>query len=239
MKKLIVLALMLICSSAFADISLQPTMTNKEFKDLVSDLSMIVTPTLDSPAEPLGITGFDIAVEGQLTDIDQNSKHWKHATSDSDPDSAVAATRIHVQKGLPMGIDLGASVTSGANVGFTALTLEGKYAILEGSVLTPAITTKLAYTHVSGMNDIKMDTGLAGIYISKGILIFKPYAGVEDVYATASEKSSKVDLNDVSKNNVRGIVGLQITPLPFIVVNAEAARNGEINQYSAKLGIRF
>lgn len=239
MKKLIVIALLLICSSAFAEIDLQSSMTNSEFKSLVSDLGMIVTPTLDSPAEPLGITGFDIAVEGQLTDIDQNSNHWKHAVSDSDPSGMVGATRIHVQKGLPFGVDLGASVTTGSNVGFTAVTLEGKYAILEGSVITPAISTRLAYTHVSGMNDIKMQTGLAGIYISKGILMLTPYAGFEDIYTVASENSDKVNLRDVDKNNVRGLVGLQVSPFPFMVINGEVARTGEVYQYSAKVGIRF
>jgi hypothetical protein len=89
-----------------------------------------------------------------------------------------------------------------------------------------------------GMSDIDMQTLLAGAYISKGVLMFTPYAGVESVYIMA-EDSADVDLDKENFNVFRGIVGLQFTPIPLISINAEGAMSGETAQFSLKAGVRF
>lgn len=240
MKKVLVIVSMLICATAFAgDFKLMPGLSQDDFSNLMKDISLAATPTPNSPAEPLGTLGFDIALETQLTNIDEDSAKWKNAWDNGDPDSAIWANRVHIQKGLPFGLDLGASITKGANIDFTAITLEAKYALLEGSVLTPAVSVKAAYTKVLDLEDVDLQSGLVGIYISKGFLILTPYAGVEDVYTMASEDSDNVDLDDENVNAVRGMVGLQVCPFPFIVLNIEAARGGDVNQYGLKAAIRF
>jgi len=240
MKKILVIVTMLFCATAFAgDFKLSNSLTQDEFSDLVQDIGLAVTPTPNSPAEPLGTLGFDIALESQFTTIDDGSGRWKHAWDDGDPDSGILANRVHIQKGLPFGVDLGASITKGGNIDFTAVTIEAKYAILEGSVITPAISAKAAYTKVMDMDDIDLQSGLVGLYISKGFLMLTPYAGIEDVYTMASTDSDTVDLDDEDVNAVRGMVGLQICPFPFIVLNVEAARGGDVNQYALKAAIRF
>ncbi len=238
MKKVIVFAMMLMCSSAFAEFSLMPDLTATQFKDLVSDLSMAVTPTISSPAEPLKTLGFDIALESQLTTINSDADRWENAWGGAEPANTVWANRVHVQKGLPFGVDLGASVTQGANLDFTAVTLEGKYAFLKGSVATPALSARVAYTKVFNIEDVNLQTFLAGLYISKGFLILTPYAGIEDVYAIASEDSD-ADLDDETANNIRGLVGLQICPFPLFVINVEAAKAADVYQFGLKAGIRF
>ncbi len=87
------------------------------------------------------------------------------------------------------------------------------------------------------MDDMSINTLSAGAYISKGILMFTPYAGIETVYTMASDDSGN-DFDKVNTNVARGLVGLQFSPLPLISINAEVAK-GEVLQYGLKAGVRF
>lgn len=238
MKKILVLAVMLICSAAFADeFEIQSSMTQDQFKDLAKEIGLMATPTPNSPAEPLKTLGFDIALETSVIDIKNDEGHWENAWDNGDPSGMAVVTRVHVQKGFPFGLDLGASISKGSNIPFTAITGEVKYAILKGTAVTPALSVKGSYTRVFGMDDIDVQTFSAGAYVSKGILMFTPYGGIETVYTMASDDSSN-DLDDENVNTARGIVGLQFSPIPLIVVNAEVSV-GTVAQYGLKAGIRF
>jgi hypothetical protein len=238
MKKIIVLAIMMVCSVAFAgDIKLSNTITQDEFAELAKEIGMIVTPTPNSPAEPLKTFGFDVALETAVIDISDDQDYWKKAWDGSDPDGMVYAYRVHAQKGFPFGLDLGASVTQGGNIGFTAITGEVKYALLKGSVVMPAVSLKTSVTKVFGLTDLDITTFSFGGYISKGILMFTPYAGAEAIYTMAdATDDTAVDGETISA--YRGLVGLQFSPLPLISINAEMA-TGTVTQYGIKAGIRF
>ncbi|ADD67528.1 conserved hypothetical protein [Denitrovibrio acetiphilus DSM 12809] len=238
MKKLLVLAAMMVSSVVFADeFKIQNSMTQSQFQDLSKEMGQMVTPTPNSPAEPLKTLGFDIALETTLVNISDGDSHWKNAWDNGDPDSMALLYRVHVQKGFPFGIDLGLSVTKGTNIDFTAITGEVKYAILKGTTVTPALSVKGSYTKVFGLDDIDLQTLSAGIYVSKGILMFTPYGGLETVYTMASDDSD-ADLDDENVNAVRGIVGLQFSPLPLISINGEIAV-GTVTSYGLKAGLRF
>jgi hypothetical protein len=238
MKRILIAVVMLVCSAAFADeFRISSAMTQSQFQSLTKEIGLLVTPTPNSPAEPLKTIGFDIAVEAVAVDIKNEQDYWINAWDDADPDSVLMATRVHVQKGFPMGLDLGASVTKGTNIQFTAVTGEVKYAILEGTTVTPALSVKASVTRVFGLEDINMTTMAAGAYISKGILFLTPYAGVESVLTMASDDSDN-DLDSENTNTVRALAGLQISPLPLISLNIEAA-TGSVTQIGLKAGIRF
>ncbi len=238
MKKILVLTMVLLSSIAFAgEFEIQPTMTQSQFESLAKEMGAIVTPTPNSPAEPLKTLGFDIALETSVIDIDDEQGHWENAWDDGDPSGMALVTRVHVQKGFPFGLDLGASVSKGHTIPFTAITGEVKYALLKGTIATPAISVKGSFTKVFGMDDMSINTLSAGAYISKGILMFTPYAGIETVYTMASDDSGN-DFDKVNTNVARGLVGLQFSPLPLISINAEVAK-GEVLQYGLKAGVRF
>lgn len=239
MKKFLVLVMVLVCSVAFAgEFELQSNLSQKQFKDLSRDLALIVTPTPNSPAEPLKTIGFDIAVETFVADFDNSADYWQNAWDDGDPDGMALGYRVHAQKGFPFGLDLGASVTKGGNIPFTAFTGEVKYAILKGTVATPALSVKGSYSYVTGLDDMDLQTASAGIYVSKGFLMLTPYAGLESVMYKASEDTNAVDLDDETGQAARGLVGLQFSPLPLISLNFEAAA-GNVTTYGLKAGIRF
>lgn len=238
MKKLLVFAIMMVCSVAFAgDFGLQAGLTQDQFKDLTKEIGLAVTPTPNSPAEPLKTIGFDVALETAVIDISDGDDFWKGAWDDNDPDGMLMLYRVHAQKGFPFGLDLGASITKGANIDLTAVTGEVKYALLKGTVATPAISVKASYTKVFGLEDIDLQTLSAGAYISKGILMFTPYGGVESVLTMASDDSDN-DLDNETTASYRALAGLQFSPIPLFVINAEMAV-GTVTQYGLKAAIRF
>jgi len=237
-KKILTLILTLACFTAFAgELKFAPGFSKTQFRDLVKEIGLAATPTPNNPAEPLKTLGFDIALETSITSIDDSSAHWKGSWNDAD--SLVMVNRVHIQKGLPFGVDLGFSVGKGANLTFNTATLEAKYALLKGSAVTPAITVKAAYTKVFGMDDLDMSTLLAGAYISKGILMFTPYGGIESVFVMAEESSSSIDLSSENVNVIRALAGLQFSPLPLVALNAELAASEDVYQLGLKAGIRF
>ncbi|PLX68801.1 MAG: hypothetical protein C0603_06530 [Denitrovibrio sp.] len=238
MKKILVLAMVLLTSIAFAgEFEIQPSMTQAQFDSLAKEMGAIVTPTPNSPAEPLKTLGFDIALETSVIDIDDDQAYWENAWDNGDPSGMALVSRVHVQKGFPFGLDIGASVSKGHTIPFTAVTGEVKYALLKGTIATPAISVKGSFTKVFGMEDISINTLSAGAYISKGILFLTPYAGIETVYTMATDDSGN-DFDKVNTNAARGLVGLQISPLPLISINLEVAK-GAVMQYGLKAGIRF
>ncbi|GAB1537231.1 hypothetical protein ADMFC3_28620 [Geovibrio sp. ADMFC3] len=238
MKKLLVLAF-IICfaGSAFADdIKLRPGMTQNDFKTFAKELGSVISFDPNSPADPLGLLGFDIAAEASFNIIDTDV--WDHAASDGDSQEALIMYRLHAQKGLPGKIDIGAMIGQSANSDLTVAGVSIKYAILEGTMATPALSVRAAYSQTVGHDEIDAYNANIGVFISKGILIIKPYAGIVGSMNYLKEKSDAVDLDTETAYTAKGILGIQVTPFPFLKFNAEAGI-GEINQLSLKAGIRF
>lgn len=238
MKKIIsFLFIFCLTASAFADdIKLRSDMTQSDFREFAKEFGSVVSFDPNSPADPLGTLGFDISVESTFSVT--KSSVWDKASSDGKFSDALVMTRLHVQKGLPGKIDIGAMVGKTANSDVTVAGVSLKYALLEGTVATPAISLRAAYSQTIGNDEIDAYNANLGIFISKGFLIVKPYAGVVGSMNHLKEKSSNVNLSDETVFTPKGIVGIQVTPFPFLRLNGEVGIS-EITQFSLKAGIQF
>ena len=87
-----------------------------EFRLLSEDLGAALSYKPLAPAEPLGITGFDIGVSATATRLDHAAVLEK-VTSSNAP-STIVVPRIQAVKGLPFNIDIGASYAGvpGSNI---------------------------------------------------------------------------------------------------------------------------
>lgn len=209
-----------------------------EFKLLSEDLSSVLSYRGQTPAEPLGITGFDIGVAATSTKL-ENLAIMEKATSDS-ADSSVIVPTLRVHKGLPFGIDVGlmyAKIPS-SNIKYTGG--EIRYAILEGSTLTPAVAIRGSVTKLSGIDELDFDTKGVDVSISKGFAMFTPYAGVGRVWATSTPKgaAATAGLTEEKVSQTKSYVGIGMN---FVLLNfnLEADKTGDATSYSAKLGFRF
>lgn len=117
---------------------------------------------------------------------------------------------------------------------------ELKYAVLEGGVVMPAVAIRGAYTKLSGVDALDISTKSLDLSISKGLLIFTPYAGIGKVWITSEAHSTTVPLSlakeDISKTKI--FVGSKIKVFPFVNLVVEGDFSN-VKVYSARLNINF
>jgi len=214
-----------------------PNFTQGEFKDFSKELGSALAYRNLAPAEPLGITGFDVAVQASFINIKNDSSYWNKATNDAP--NYIGFPTLRVRKGLPFGIDVGALYSEVVDSNIKLFGVEVSKAILEGSVATPALGIRGTYTKLSGINELDLQTAGIDASISKGFIFLTPYAGVGTVWIDSKPKGDLATFVDQEEMwQPRGFAGLKITPLPLIGITAEveyAARP----IYSLKAGISF
>jgi hypothetical protein len=230
------------------DISFNAGLAQGAFKDLSKEAGAALSYKNLSPAEPLGITGFDVGVESSFVSISTGkNNYWEKAFSNDAP-SMLVLPKLRARKGLPFGIDIGAmySFVPGSNIKLYGA--EVSYAILEGTVATPALKVRGTYTKLTGVDDLSFQTTGIDASISKGFLMLTPYAGVGMVridskaqgrlqtFSTALSGGSPLSEEKIWQS--RYFAGLQISPLPLFAITAEVEY---LNRpvYSLKAAIAF
>lgn len=232
MKKLALLCALgcFVQSAAAADIDLANLANAQaDFKALSEDFGSALSYKAVIPAEPLGITGFDLGLEVSSTE----AKSLAKVTNTKD--TALIVPKLHVHKGLPLGIDVGAFYSAVANI--TLYGGELRYAILEGGVAMPALAIRGAVSRLTGVDQFSFSTRSADISISKGFAMFTPYAGVGNVWVD-SDPGTTPGLTKESLQQTKTFVGANLN---FGLMNfaLEYDKTGKAASYSAKLGFRF
>jgi len=175
-----------------------------QFKSLSRDIGLAISYIPASPAEPLGITGFDVGVEVTYAPLDTND-----AFVTSSPLDFILVPKLHVQKGLPFGIDLGAIYSSASGLDFSIIGGEVKYAVLSGNVALPAVAVRGAFTKMTGIDSLDLSTQSIDLSVSKGFLFVTPFAGFGLVQTTATPKG--VSLLEEQGKHSKPFVGVKIS----------------------------
>jgi len=215
-------------------------LTQANFKDLSEQLGLVLAYHPLAPAEPLGLLGFDIGIEITASDIDENESFWTDVTSDIP--SYLTLPKLHAQKGLPFGIDVGLvySQVPSSNIGMWGA--EMKWAILKGTLATPALAIRGSYTTLFGVDNLNVSTYGADLSISKGFGPFTPYAGIGQIATKASSDATSADpgnpqLQDESISATHGFIGAKLSFLMLsFVAEADFAA---IPTYGLRLNLSF
>ena len=208
------------------------TLSQAEFASLSKDFTAAASYKSVSPAEPLGITGFDLGIEATGTKM-ENSAIWKKAGGDS---STVYMPRLHVHKGLPFDIDLGASLCAVPGSDIKLIGAEIKYAIVAGNTAVPAVAVRAAATRLSGVDQLDFNSRSLELSVSKGFLNMTPYAGVGRVWGSVTPNVGTLRKESPAAGKV--FAGLNIN-LGFANLAAEVDRTGGNQSASVKLGFRL
>jgi len=217
------------------DIDNLGSLSQSEFRLLSEDLGAALSYKPLTPGEPTGAFGFDLGVEVTATDL-ANSEVFERAVSGDAP-STLWIPKFHVHKGLPFGIDLGASYAHVPGSNIRLFGAEVRYAILQGGVATPAVGLRASYTTLRGVRQLDLDTTGIDLSISKGFANITPYAGV-GLVRVSSRPDDVPGLSKVKFTENKVFVGANIN---FLLLNVavEADRTGDATTYGAKLGWRF
>ena len=237
---LIITFALFIQKTGYADsnIAFQPgnALIQDEFRSLSKEVGLAIVNIPMSPAAPLGILGFDVGVEASITNIHNNELFWTKVTTSAPPASLVIP-KIHAQKGLPGNIDVGVVYSSVPNSNITLIGGELKYAILEGSIATPAVALRGSYTKLNGIPDLNLTSTEADLSISKGFGPLTPYVGIAEVIIQSSANNSSINFNSESIQVVRGFIGAKFS---MVLVNLVGQVDmGELPTYSLRLNVGF
>ena len=236
-RTFIILAILLVTPAVHAadNIDQINQLGQAEFRKLSEDLGAALSYKAVTPAEPLGITGFDLGLEVTATKL-QSPSAWDRASSGSAP-STLYVPKLHLHKGLPAGFDIGAFYTSVPNSNIKLWGAEMRYALIKGDTVTPALGLRGAYSKLNGVNQLDFNTRSLELAISKGFLMFTPYAGVGRVW-TVSEPVGVANLKKEEFSQGKYFVGGNIN-LGLANFALEADKTGAATSYNAKVGFRF
>jgi len=217
MKRIVLtlLVTLLATGTAFAakyDLNFAAGFANDQFKSFAREAGAMAAYRGVAPAEPQGLTGFDIGVEASFVDID--SSVWNEVlTETTDPPTYLVVPRLHVRKGLPFNIDVGAMYAQVPDSNITLWGGEVQLALLEGTTATPALALRGSYSSLEGVDDLDLQTYAADAVLSKGFLMFTPYigAGVVQIEAeyTGNISTLQNELQDQSLTEARYFAGVQ------------------------------
>lgn len=210
-------------------------LNQSQFRLLSEDLGAALSYKPVLPAEPLGVTGFDLGLEMTVVNL-ENSGVFELATLGDAP-STLVIPKVHVHKGLPFGIDIGAFLAAVPDSNISNWGAELRYAILKGGAATPAVAVRASYTALEGVDELKLNTTGLDISISKGFTFLTPYAGIGTVWVNSSPQGIAT-LTEEEFSLTKYFVGLNMN-FAFINVAFEGDKTGDTSSYSAKLGWRF
>lgn len=244
MKKLLLtlLAVLALVSPAVAgryDLEFANSVTNTEFQKFVKQAGTLTAYRAIAPAEPLGLFGFDIGVESSFVKMDDGA--WQSALNQGNTDvpNYLPVPRLHVRKGLPFGVDVGATYTQVPDSNIAIIGGEVQYAILEGSIATPAVSIRSHYSTMIGVDDLSLQTYGADAVISKGLAFLTPYAGAGYMRSEGKYEGDNAILEgvlgDQEYDQARYFAGLQINLFLIANLTLEAEINDETPVYSSKL----
>lgn len=208
-----------------------------EFKLISQDLMAAFSYKAGAPAEPLGISGFDVGLAVTVTELEHRAV-WEKAVSGSSM-TTLTIPKLYLQKGLPWDIDIGAYYFTVPGSNLEAWGGEIKYAILDGGMAMPAVAVRASATSLFGADQFTLNTRAVDLSISKGILMFTPYAGIGRVWATNTPEGDVIGVLDkVSLSENRSFIGLSFTP-GIINIALERDSVGGIASYNFKFGVAF
>lgn len=206
-----------------------------EFRNLSQDLGAALSYKAVAPVEPLGITGFDIGLEATATDIEHPGA-WDTATSGSAP-RTLYFPKVHLHKGLPAGIDVGVFWATALDTNIDLWGAELRYTLLEGGVAAPAVGLRVAYSELSGVEQLDLNTKSVELGVSKGFALLTPYAGVGRVWVESTpDPATTLQTEDFSE--AKYFIGANLN-LVAANLALEWDRVGETSSTSLKLGFRF
>jgi len=189
-----------------------------------------------SPAEPLGITGFEAGLAVSSYSID--TAIWDKAVADGSAPSHLPVPRLLVRKGLPFGIDIGASYAAVPGSNIKNLGGEVRWAFLEGSTVTPAVAVIGHASKLSGVPDFDLSTYGVDVGISKGFPVLTPYAAVGQIWYKGSQSVTGLTFQDRDTSETRYYAGVQFGFLPFLSLTAQADFK-PVQTYSLRFNVGF
>jgi len=235
MKKHIWVALLLLgaASAGAEELDQLQRLNQAEFRLLSEDLGGVVSSKSYVPSAPMGVTGFDLAVNVTGTSL-QNRDLFDRTSSSTIP-STFQMINVRAMKGLPWDIDIGASYSYIPGTDIKVYGGEVRRALVSGGVLTPSISMRGTYSRLEGVDQLEFDTWGVDFSISKKIFVVTPYGGAGYVWVT-SEPQNVAGLRKETFGVPKVFAGVRAS-LGVAGFTFEVDRTGEAVTYGLRFGV--
>lgn len=239
MKKILLPLCLAIGSSSTVyagDLANLSSLTPSEFRTVSEDLGAAFSYKPLAPTLGLGITGFDLGLTVTATDISKSAGALSKAGASSSSMDTLLVPKLHLHKGLPLGFDVAAFVSSISTINATLVGGELRYALIDGGIALPAVGIRGALTRLTGSNTLSMDTRSVDISISKGFAMLTPYAGVGQVWVNSNPNGIGLSNESLSLGKVFAGANLNFGLFNFAL---EGDKTGGTTSWGLKMGLRW
>ncbi len=174
-----------------------------------------------SPAETLGLNGFDVAYSNTFAFLSARGNSikdpapWERVHADADPTHVLWRPGITVRKGLPLSLEVGGTWSWLAFSRQTALAGFARWSVFEGWENAPDVSMQLGYSGYVGNEELELgafDGSLNfGYTFPLGYIIginqadIAPFAGVGFMKANAAPRLSVSQQKDIGIGPVSGM----------------------------------
>ena len=223
---------------AFAgNLSALSSLTQAEFRQMSEDFGGAFSYKPLSPTIALGVTGFDVGVELTSSDVSKSARALSKAgaTSSTTMDTLLVP-KLHLHKGLPLGLDISAFVANLSAIDAQLVGGELRYALIDGGVASPAVGVRGAFTNLNGSNQLGFNTRSVDISVSKGFAILTPYIGIGQVWVNSTPNVAGLSNENFTQGKVFAGINFNMGLVNFVV---ETDKTGDTTTWGLKMGVRW
>ncbi|MDC0709818.1 hypothetical protein POL68_15200 [Stigmatella sp. ncwal1] len=163
---------------------------NSNFQAFARTFGAAITSTNLMPPETLGHSGFNLNLELSVINLPDDVL----IPTEGDQPGSVLLPSLHVRKGLPFSLELGARVGWVEKSSIIAASGELKWAINEGFTYLPDIGVRGHVTRLMGVRDLGLtaaglDIGVGKQFPVGGMVTFTPYGGLDLTFVGADSRN--------------------------------------------------
>lgn len=209
-------------------------------------------PRFGGTGRTSGAAGMDVSLGFGWAPASPDASTWRRAMGEAAPDSLVPLT-VAARKGLPGGFELGAQLVALSELDVASITLELRWAIVEGHPDLPDVGMRLDAGALLGNAETTIAHGGLELVLGReitiaGLFTISPYGGYAFRYGRTLERQLATFEGDEAEpfqtvlpgQNLflhHGVVGLRVTSRPLAV--AAEAHLGTTQGIQLSLGASF
>jgi hypothetical protein len=226
------------------DIHFDPTITQAEFETFSRLVAQGIYATPVEPARARGLLGFDIGVAATAVPVDPAATYWTKSTdNDFTVSDHVVVPRLVASKGLSFGT-ISAMIAKVPDTDVQVWGAAYDMPLTSGGIASPTIALRGAYSQLRGVEELKLTTYGAEIFLSKGFGPITPYAAAGYARHNSEARIETLITGNPAPfimkdegNMKRYTIGVKVSLfIPKLVVEAT---QGEERSYAAKVSFGF
>lgn len=218
------------------DLAALSSLTQSEFRTVSEDLGAAFSYKALAPTAALGVTGFDIGLEVTGTDISKSAGALSRAGASGSSMDTLLVPKLHLHKGLPLGIDIAAFMANIPAINASLVGGELRYALIDGGVATPAVGIRGAFTNLNGSSQLSFSTRSVDVSVSKGFALFTPYAGIGQVWVNSTPNVAGLSNESFTQGKIFAGANLNMGLVNFAL---EVDKTGNATSWGLKMGFRW